>query len=101
MKQNLIIKFQFFKLHFSLNYSEIKLIASSWQHTRTRLLWYSVNSKQGDGATTTWSSVNGNSRIFVRVLTRTSEEYVPFVTNINGILLFQSFWKKKTTELNH
>ena len=46
-------------------YSLIKSMASSWQHTRTFLSWYSVRAWQGDGATIKWSLLNGRSRIDV------------------------------------
>ena len=82
-------------------YSGIKSIELSWQQPKTRLSWYSWSSVQGDGATIIWSSVNGNSKMSVKVLTKFADAYVPFVTKTKGISLLHKvffiikFWIKK------
>ncbi len=119
---------QLFKLNYYTNdrrmfYSGMRSMELSWQQTNTCLSWtkkktncdrenkknmkfYSVfnslhsrSSEHGEGATTMWSAVNGSSRMFVRLLTRVAEQYVPLVTKTNGISLLHSvlFQKRKDT----
>lgn len=80
--------------------SLIRPMESSWQQTSTRLSWYSVNSLHGDGATITWSLVTGRPSVFLSESTNMDEQYVPLVTNTNGILFFHKACMASTVHSN-